>query len=179
MQMSNMKLAKRKLNIIGIMVFHCSVITSNETLRRAKEDCSLAASYEKIIERQKKFKSLKDGKKKEEIMVHVSNTISKLRGDSCDSTKFFKPELSAIPLSVFRVMEDLDTSKKPDLLEKIESKLNDDKGRFESKTSRILPPAFHNNTSDMQYSTIATNVSTTKYSYSVTQDMSSTKNISI
>ena len=82
-------------------------------------------------------------------MVHVSDAISKLRGNNCDFTKLFKSELSAILLSVFGVMEDPDNSKKPDLLKKIESKLNDDKGKFESKTSLTLPPVSHNNTIDM------------------------------
>ena len=63
MQMSSRKLSTRKLNVIGNMVGHCSVFTRNENLRRSKEDSRLAASYEEIIERQKKLKSLKDGKK--------------------------------------------------------------------------------------------------------------------
>lgn len=85
-------------------------------------------------------------------MVHVSDAISKLRGNNCDFTKLFKSELSALSailLSAFGVMEDPDNSKKPDLLKKIESKLNDDKGKFESKTSLTLPPVSHNNTIDM------------------------------
>ena len=43
MQSSNRKLATRKLNVIGNMVGHCSVLTSDEHLRRAREDCRLAA----------------------------------------------------------------------------------------------------------------------------------------
>ena len=51
MQMSNRKLSTRKLNVIGNMVGHCSVLTRNENLRRPKEDCRLTVSYEAIIER--------------------------------------------------------------------------------------------------------------------------------
>ena len=63
-------------------------------------------------------------------------------------------------LSVFGVMEDPYKSKTPYLLEKIKSKSNDHEGKFESKISITLPSNFHNKTSDMQHSTIATNVST-------------------
>ena len=63
-------------------------------------------------------------------------------------------------VSVFGVMEDPYKSKTPYLLEKIKSKSNDHEGKFESKISITLPSNFHNKTSDMQHSTIATNVST-------------------
>ena len=79
MQSSNRKLATRKLNVIGNMVGHCSVLTSDENLRRAREDCRLAACYEEISERQKLLKSLKDDKKKCSIIGEIPGAISKLK----------------------------------------------------------------------------------------------------
>ena len=46
MQSSNRKLATIKLNVIGNIVGHCSVLASDENLRRTREDCRLAVCYE-------------------------------------------------------------------------------------------------------------------------------------
>ena len=59
MQKSSRKLATRKLNVIGNMVVHCSVLTSEENIKRDTEDMQLAETYEDIKESHKQSKSLK------------------------------------------------------------------------------------------------------------------------
>ena len=51
MHKSIRKLATRKLTVIGNMVGHCSVLTSEENLKRATEGMHIAATYEDITER--------------------------------------------------------------------------------------------------------------------------------
>ena len=58
MQKSSRKLVNIKLNVIVNMVVHCIVITSEENPKIDTEEIKLAATYEDIIEGQKKFKSL-------------------------------------------------------------------------------------------------------------------------
>ena len=170
-QSSNRKLTTRKLNVIGNMVGHCSVLTSDENLRRAREDCRLAACYEEISERQKLLKSLKDDKKKFNIIGEIPGAISKLKKRNCDFTKLFKPELSAILFSVFGIMEDPDKCKKPELLQKIKLNLENNKEKFESSTSLKLPPAFSDNISTMQDPVSTINSSTPKGSQSKVNDI--------
>ena len=52
MQKSGRKPATRKLNVIGNMVGHCNVLTSEKNLKRSTEDMQTAASYVYITERQ-------------------------------------------------------------------------------------------------------------------------------
>ena len=50
------------------MVGHCSVLTSEDNLKRDTKYMQLAENYEYIIERQKQLKSLKHDKLKDSMM---------------------------------------------------------------------------------------------------------------
>ena len=87
---SSRKLATRKLNVIGNLTGHSSVITSDENLRRAQEDCRLASTYEEINERQKQFKDMEIVQKKNEIKLATDSGIHKLRSNGCDFDRLTK-----------------------------------------------------------------------------------------
>ena len=78
MMKSNRKLATRKLNIIGNMAGHCSVLTSNENIKRAREDCRLASTYEEINERQRKEKNSKKKQKRDDLIQHYTTGLERL-----------------------------------------------------------------------------------------------------
>ena len=84
MQNSIRKLATSNLNVIGNMVEHCSVLTSEENLKRDTEDVQLASIYENITEGHKYFKSLKYDKLKYSVNNALPSAITKLKTNNCD-----------------------------------------------------------------------------------------------
>ena len=139
MEKSSRKLATRKLNVIGNLTGHSSVITSDENLRRAQEDCRLASTYEEINERQKQFKDMEIVQKKNEIKLATDSGISKLRSNGCDFDRLTKIQLAGILLSIFNMYEDPEKNPKPKLLKLLRDTLQDQGDKFETLTEISLP----------------------------------------
>ena len=87
---SGRKLATRKLNIIGSLTGYSSVITSDENLKRAQEDCRLVSSYKEINEKQKQIKDMRIVKKNNEIKQATASGLIKLRSNGCDFYRLTK-----------------------------------------------------------------------------------------
>ena len=106
MEKSSRKLATRKLNVIGNLTGHSSIITSDENLRRVRKDYRLASTYEEINERQKQSEDMKIVQKKNEIKLATDSGICKLRSNGCDFNILTKIQLAGILLSIFNMYED-------------------------------------------------------------------------
>ena len=90
MQKPSRKIATRKLNVIGNMLGHRSVLTSEENLKRFTEDIHIAGTYEDITERQKQFNYLKHEKLKNAMMNAILSETTKLKTNNCDFQKITK-----------------------------------------------------------------------------------------
>ena len=61
------------------MLGHCSVINSEENLKRATYDMQIAETYEHITEIQKQFKNLKHDRLRYAMMDDLTSAITKLK----------------------------------------------------------------------------------------------------
>ena len=109
--------------MIGNMVGHCSVLTSEENIKRATEDMQLAETYEDITEIQEQSTSLKHEKLKYAMMDDLSSAITKFQTNNYDFAKITKIELAEIMLSLFKIVEDPSKINKPELVQKATEKL--------------------------------------------------------
>lgn len=128
------KIAKRKLTNLGYMQGYCELVTSDERVKRMKQDLKLAASVAAINVAEAKEKEEKKAGEQKEVQDKAPKAVEKLEKNGRDITKLTKMEISAIMSAAYRTYISPKKSGKgygkDDFVKKLKEKMNGNIGGY-------------------------------------------------